>query len=370
MAAQHVAERLERRRLELEREDAQQQEFLRTVAQMENVAEELHKTTVYADATDVFKPIEELFNDDEEDDVVEVTMPEAPQAASATLLASARPAPSMPGPAKLPRPRPKLLGVKVEPRVASDLGREVMEALHKLNKAEAAKATAEAAQPDSGAAGSAAGSSGAAGSGQHGGSQHDDVQQGGKSEKSRGFQVTIAEARARRDLQVAVAEGARIDADLRKARVHDLEQEVAEVQQRLDCARQALTEAQVTEAKAKLDLDAAEAGVGASLFWRHHRAYSGWSRINWALYSHSAAAQGLFRAVFPMEMELHLELSDRETQQYYIKLFMDHAEKGIGKKGDVAKGKGCKKGDVAKGRSRSPPTPPPAPQAPSMGPGD
>ena len=40
-------------------------------------------------------------------------------------------------------------------------------------------------------------------------------------------------------------------------------QEVAEVQQRLDCARQALTEAQVTEANAKLDLEAAEAAVGA-----------------------------------------------------------------------------------------------------------
>ena len=53
------------------------------------------------------------------------------------------------------------------------------------------------------------------------------------------------------------------DADLRKARVHDLEQEVAEVQQRLDCACQALTEAQVTEANAKLDLEAAEAAVGA-----------------------------------------------------------------------------------------------------------
>ncbi len=52
-------------------------------------------------------------------------------------------------------------------------------------------------------------------------------------------------------------------ADLRKARVHDLEQEVAEAQQRLDCARQALTEAQVTEANAKLDLEAAEAAVGA-----------------------------------------------------------------------------------------------------------
>ena len=156
--------------------------------------------------------------------------------------------------------------------------------------------------------------------------------------------------------------------DLRKARVHDLEQEIAEVQQRLDCARQALTEAQVTEAKAKLDLDAAEAAVGASLFWRHHRAYSGWSRINWALYSHSAAAQGLFRAAFPMEMEPHLELKDYETQQYCIKFFMDEADYATGKKGDIAKGKGCKKGDVAKGRSRSPPTPPPAPQAPSMGP--
>ncbi len=50
--------------------------------------------------------------------------------------------------------------------------------------------------------------------------------------------------------------------DLRKARVHDLEQEVAEVQQRLDCARRALTEAQVTEANAKLDLEAAEAAHG------------------------------------------------------------------------------------------------------------
>ena len=88
------------------------------------------------------------------------------------------------------------------------------------------------------------------------------------------------------------------------------------------------------------------------------------------MYSHSAVAQGLFRAAFPMEREPHLALSDRETQQYYIKFFMDHAEKGIGKKGDVAKGKGCKKGDVAKGRSPSPPTPPPAPQAPSMGPRD
>ncbi len=182
--------------------------------------------------------------------------------------------------------------------------------------------------------------------------------------------MTVAEARARSGFQVAVAEGARIDADLRKARVHDLEQEVAEVQQRLDCARQALTEAQVTEANAKLDLEAAEAAVGASLFWRHHRAYSGWSRINWALYSHSAAAQGLFRAAFPMEMEPHLELKDYETQQYYIKFFMDEADYATGKKGDIAKGKGCKKGDVAKGRSRSPPTPPPAPQAPSMGPRD
>ena len=51
--------------------------------------------------------------------------------------------------------------------------------------------------------------------------------------------------------------------DLRKARVHDLEQEVAELQQRLDEARRALTEAQVTEANAKLDLEATEAAVGA-----------------------------------------------------------------------------------------------------------
>ena len=181
--ARHVTDQLERRRLELERKDAQQQEFLKPVAQMESVAEELHKTTVYADATDVFKPIEELFNDDEEDDVVEVSMPEAPRPASATQPASARPA-------KLPRPKPKrLLGVKVEPQVPRDIDREVMDVLHKLNKAEDANATAEAAQPDSGAAGSAAGSSGAAGSGQHGGSQHADVQQGGKSQKGRGFQV-------------------------------------------------------------------------------------------------------------------------------------------------------------------------------------
>ena len=88
------------------------------------------------------------------------------------------------------------------------------------------------------------------------------------------------------------------------------------------------------------------------------------------MYSHSAAAQGLFRAAFPMEMEQHLELKDYETQQYYIKFFMDEADYATGKKGDIAKGKSCKKGDVAKGRSRSPPTPPPAPQAPSMDPRD
>ena len=86
------------------------------------------------------------------------------------------------------------------------------------------------------------------------------------------------------------------------------------------------------------------------------------------MYSHSAAAQGLFRAAFPMEMEPHLELKDYETQQYCIKFFMDEADYAASTKGDIAKGKGCKKGDVAKGRSRSPPTPPPAPQAPSMGP--
>ncbi len=176
VSKKHVAEKLERGRLELEREDAQQQEFRK-------FAEEFSSTMVYDKATDEFKSIDELSNDDEEDEVVEVSMPEAPQPASATQPASARPA-------KLPRPNPKrLLGVKVEPQVPRDIDREVMDVLHKLNKAEDANATAEAAQPDSGAAGSAAGSSGAAGSGQHGGSQHADVQQGGKSEKRRGFQV-------------------------------------------------------------------------------------------------------------------------------------------------------------------------------------
>ncbi len=91
---------------------------------------------------------------------------------------------------------------------------------------------------------------------------------------------------------------------------------------------------------------------------------AGWSKINWALYSHSAAAKGLFRAAFPLEMKPHTELNDYETQQYYIKFFMDQADFATGKKGDIAKGKGGKKGHVAKGSSRSPPTPPPAPQAP------
>ncbi len=164
VSKKHVAEKLERGRLELEREDAQQQEFRRIVAQWENVAEELSSTMVYDKATDEFKSIDELSNDDEEeaegklrdeDDVVELTMPEPPQPASATLLAHSRPAPS-----KLPRPMPTL---------------ELKQIRDKLREAKTFFATAEAAQLDNGAVGSAAGSSGAAGSGQHGGSQHDDV---------------------------------------------------------------------------------------------------------------------------------------------------------------------------------------------------
>ena len=146
--AQHVAAELERRRLHIERKDAQQQEFLKTVVQLESVAEVLNETTRYDEEADEFKPIEELFDEDEDGEVVEVSMPEAPQPASATQPASARSA-------KLPRSNPKkLIGVKVEPQEPRDIDNELKDALQKL----------EAAQPDSGAAGSAAGSSGAAGS--------------------------------------------------------------------------------------------------------------------------------------------------------------------------------------------------------------
>ena len=62
--ARHVTDQLERRRLELERKDAQQQEFLKPVAQMESVAEELHKTTRYDAEPEEFKPIEEVFDED------------------------------------------------------------------------------------------------------------------------------------------------------------------------------------------------------------------------------------------------------------------------------------------------------------------
>ncbi len=59
---------------------------------------------VYDKATDEFKSIDELSNDDEEDaegklrdedDVVELTMPEPPQPASATLLAHSSPMPTL-----------------------------------------------------------------------------------------------------------------------------------------------------------------------------------------------------------------------------------------------------------------------------------
>ena len=88
----HVAEKLERGKLELEREDAQQQEFRK-------FAEEFSSTMVYDKAADEFKSIDELSNDDgeeaegklrDEDDGVELTMPEPPQPASATLLARDR----------------------------------------------------------------------------------------------------------------------------------------------------------------------------------------------------------------------------------------------------------------------------------------
>ncbi len=356
-----MAEKLERRRLELEREDAQQQEFLRTVAQMENVAEELNKTTVYDNATDEFKPIDELSNDDEEDDVVELTMPEAPRPASATLLAPARPAPSMPAPAKLPRPRPKLVGVKVEPRVASDLDREVMEALHKLNKAEAAKATAEAAQPDSGAAGSAAGSSGAAGSaagssgaaGSGGAAGSSGAADSGWqwSEKGHGFQVPEDVKAAKgtgKSGTIAYEDGTKLQFGKRGTFA------VGEVQGDPSTGFQ--------RGPSGPD-DHWRSGSGR---WggRGQGSNAGWSRINLALFNNSAAAKGLFRARFPLEAKPHLELNDRETQQWYIKWFMDQADIATGKKGDIAKGKGGKKGHVAKGSSRSPPTPPPAPQAP------
>ncbi len=81
VSKKHVAEKLERGRLELEREDAQQQESRK-------FAEEFSSTMVYDKATDEFKSIDELSNDDgeeaegklrDEDDVVEFAMPDPPQ---------------------------------------------------------------------------------------------------------------------------------------------------------------------------------------------------------------------------------------------------------------------------------------------------